>query len=231
MGLTIVLAATVGVLALTGLLRGVRRGVVALAGTLLAAVLVDLWNERLSGWLRDAVGPERPALPTFTLVATLFLLTALIVGYGGSALLPRPDPKAKKPVAVVDSLLGALLGALNGTLIVSYLLRYAEEIWRDDTVTELVAASPVGPVLEQWLPWFVMAMVGATTLFVLLRLITTLVRGRAAPAPKPAPTGVATPQATGAEAAPGAQAAPPKSVTEQDKRVLDKIKQAQGEKK
>jgi len=223
------LAVTMAVLGLAGLLRGVRRGVVALAGTLLAAVLVDLWSERLATWLRETIAPERPASLTFALVATLFLLTALIVGYGGSALLPRLDPKAKQPAAIVNGLLGALLGALNGALIVSYLLRYAEEIWRDDTVTTLVTGSPVGPVLELWLPWFVMAMVVTTTLFVLVRLGTAILRSRAA-APKPAP---AVPPAPAVSPAPGAPASPvpPKSVPELDKRVLEQIKQTTGDKK
>ena len=230
MALTIVFGVTVVVLGLAGLLRGVRRGVVALAGTLLGAVLVDLWSERLSTWLRETIAPERPALPTFALVATLFLLTSLIVGYGGSALLPRLDPKAKQPAAIVNGLLGALLGALNGALIMSYLLRYAEEIWRDDTVSRLVESSLVGPVLEQWLPWFVMAMVAATTLFVLLRLGTAMVRGRAVP-PQPAPAAPPAVKPAGtAPAAPPSQAAP-KSVPEQDKRVLDQIKQTTSEKK
>jgi uncharacterized membrane protein required for colicin V production len=233
MALTIVLAATVAVLAIAGLLRGVRRGLLALAGTLLAAVVVDLWSERLSSWLRETVGPERPALPTFSLVAVLFVLTALIVGYGGSALLPKPDANAKRPAAAIDALLGALLGALNGTLIVSYLLRYAQEFWRDDTVTDLVAASPVGPVLEQWLPWFVMAMVGATTLFVLIRLLAAIARSSSAPkpvSPQPsAPTTGTTTASTQSQSAQN-QGTQPRTVAEQDKRVMEKINQVQGKK-
>jgi uncharacterized membrane protein required for colicin V production len=234
MTLTILLAVTVGLFALTGLFRGVRRGVVALAGTLLAAVLVDLWNEPLASWLRETISPEHPALPTFLLVASLFLVTALLVGYGGSALLPRLDPQAKKPSGIVDGPLGALLGALNGALIVSYLLRYAQEIWVDDTVSDLVAASPVAFVLSRWLPWFVMAMVITTTMFVLLRLIAATVRGRAATQARP-PTGAQPGQAPSSSPnapapAPSSPPQPPKTVAEQDRRVLEKINQATGKK-
>jgi uncharacterized membrane protein required for colicin V production len=247
MTLTVVLVATVAALALVGLVRGVRRGLLALAGTLFAAVLVDLWNERLVEWLRSTLRPEQPALPVFLLIASLFLFTALVVGYGGSALLPRPDPQTKQMAAIVDRPLGALLGALNGTLIASYLLRYADEIWVDGSVAELATADPVARVLELWLPWFVMAMVGATALFVLLRLTTTFLRGRVAaqqaaaaaaarrsaaaqpaaqPYPRPAQPAQPTQPTGGAQSPPP----PPKSVGEMDKRVSDKINQAIGKK-
>lgn len=228
MTLTIVLAVVVALFGLAGLFRGVRRGVVALAGTLLGAVLVDLWSGPVATWLRETIRPERPALPTFLLVAALFLATALLVGYGGSVLMPRPDPQAKKPLGIVDFTLGGLLGALNGAMIVSYLLRYADEIWADGSVGELVATSPVAFVLDRWLPWFVMALVGTTAIFVLLRLFAATVRGRAA-ATKPKPAApAAAPAAPPGQAQPpasGGQPAPPKSVSEQDKRVLDKINQ------
>lgn len=230
MTLTIVLAVVVAFFGVVGLFRGVRRGVVALAGTLLGAVLVDLWSEPLAAWLRETINPERPALPTFMIVATLFLTTALVVGYGGSVLLPRPDPQAKKTLGIVDMPLGGLLGALNGALIVSYLLRYAGEIWRDGSVDELVATSPVAFVLDRWLLWFVMAMVGTTAVFVLLRLTAAMVRGRAAVTkPKPAAAGAepaAKPAGQAQAPAQGAPPAPPKTVAEQDKRVLDTINRA-----
>ncbi len=60
-------------------------------------------------------------------------------------------------------------------------------------------------------------------LFVLVRLGAAILRSRPA-APKPAPA------VQPAPAAPASQA-PPKSVPEQDKRVLDQIKQTTGEKK
>jgi uncharacterized membrane protein required for colicin V production len=239
MTLTVVLVATVAVLALVGLVRGVRRGLLALAGTLFAAVLVDLWNERLVEWLRSTLRPEQPALPVFLLIASLFLFTALIVGYGGSALLPRADPQTKQMAAIVDRPLGALLGALNGALIGSYLLRYADEIWVDGSVGELAAADPVAHVLELWLPWFVMAMVGATTLFVLLRLATTFLRGRvaaqqaaAAAAARSSPAAQQPAAQQPAAQQPAAQNPPPapKSVGEMDRRVSDKINQAIGKK-
>lgn len=242
MTLTIMLAGVIALFGLVGLLRGVRRGVVALGGTLLGAVLVDLWREPLATWLREAVGPERPALPTFLLVGSLFMLTALVVGYGGSVLLPRPEPQARKIPRVLDLLIGGLLGALNGALLVSYLLRYAEQIWRDDTISVMKAGSPVALLLDQWLPWFVIAMVGTTTLFVLLRLTAAIMRGRAAvnrPKPAPAPIPASPRPAAGPAAPPAAprpqappqvapQASPQASVHEADKRVLDQIRQASG---
>ncbi|GAB4427546.1 MAG: CvpA family protein [Chloroflexi bacterium OHK40] len=222
MALSILVVALIAVLAIVGLFRGVRRGLLALGGTLLAAVLVDLWDDRISTWLRDTVRPEQPALPLFLLLATVFLLVAFIVGYGGSAMLPRPDPRAKQPPPALDRLLGALLGALNGALLGSYLLRYAVATWPDQTVSNLLATAPVASLLITWLPWFVLAMVGTTTLFVVIRVAVIVARNRAATAP---------PRAT---AAPGASPTPPPpppaSVPEMDKRVNEKINQALGKK-
>ncbi len=234
MALTISLLVVIGLLALLGLLRGVRAGLVAIAGTLLAAVLVDLWGERLALWLRTTLRPERPALPVFLLIAAVFLLTALVIGFGSNALLPRAGAATTRRAVIADRLLGALLGALNGALIGSYLLRYAQAAWPDRTVANLVAASPVAGVLVLWLPWFVLAMVVTSGLVVLVRVTATQVRRRAAArAAAPAPT-PAVPAGGGA----GVGGAPPptssvanaKSLGEADRKLNDKIDQALGKK-
>lgn len=227
MVLTILSVATLGLLGLFGLVRGVRRGLIAVAGTLLGAVLIDLWQVRWSDWLRTQM--EQPAWATFLLTAAIFLLVALLVGYGGSLLLPR-DPKAKGP-GLLDRLLGAFVGALNGALIISYLLRYARQNWPGGQAEDLIAGSLVAGVLDAWLAWFILAMVATTMIFVTLRgtVRISMALSRPAPAPIPARPG---PYAAPAPKAPPAQQppAPPQTVAEQDKRVLDKIDQAIGKK-
>lgn len=232
MALTISLLVVIGLLALLGLLRGVRAGLVAIAGTLLAAVLIDLWDERLARWLRTTLRPEQPALPGFLLVAAVFLLTALVIGFGSNALLPRAGAAPARRALIADRLLGALLGALNGALIVSYLLRYAQVAWSDGTAATLVAASPVAQVLVFWLPWFVLAMVVTSGLVVLVRLTVSQVRRRAAGRP-PAPT--PTPAATTGGGAPSTPAPPAASsvanantLGEADRKLNDKIDRALG---
>ncbi len=229
MVLTILSVATLTVLGLFGLSRGVRRGLIAVAGTLLGAVLIDLWQLRWSDWLGAQM--EQPAWPTFLLTAAIFLLVALLVGYGGSLLLPH-DPKAKRP-GLVDRLLGAFVGALNGALIVSYLLRYATENWPAGEAQGLIAESLVAGLLDDWLAWFILAMVLSTTVFVTLRGAVRLSRALSRPTPPlivPTTTRSPAAQPPKAPAAAPAQTplppAPPKTVTEADRRILEKINQA-----
>lgn len=177
MGLTIVLGIGIGVLGLIGLARGIYAGLLAIAGTLLAAVLIDLWHQPLALWIRETFRPERPALPVFGLTAAGFLLTALLIGYGGSVLLPQ-TLTAPRSSSVVDRLLGAALGALNGALLGSYLLRYAAMTWTDQTVSALIAGSSLAALLARWLPWFVLTLVGVTAMLILVRNAMTLRRAR-----------------------------------------------------
>lgn len=186
MVLTVPVAGGLVVLGLVGLIRGVRPGLVALAGTMLAAVLLDLWQERWAAWVRETIRPEQPALPIFLVFAGMFLLVALLVGYGGGILLPRRSPKLPPP-GLLERVLGGLLGALNGALIAGYLLRYAEGAWADDTITARVADSVLAATLEAWLPWFMLALVGATGIFVLVRTVLRFMRAVNAPPPVAAP--------------------------------------------
>ncbi|NNJ09667.1 CvpA family protein [Chloroflexales bacterium ZM16-3] len=252
--MTILSVATLGVLGLFGFFRGVRRGLIAVAGTLLGAVLIDLWQARWSAWLRTQMEP--PGWVTFFMTAAIFLLVALLVGYGGSLLLPRErDPKAKEP-GLFDRLLGAFIGALNGALIVSYLLRYANENWPSGEAARMIAGSLVAGILDAWLPWFILAMVVTTTVFVTLRGTVRVSRALSrqapvvpatgafpnapppskAPSPSKAPPPSKAPSPSSAaasgSAAKGAgtpQAAaptPPKTTAEQDRILLEKIIQA-----
>lgn len=179
MWLTVILGLGVGAAALLGLLRGLRPGLVAVAGTLLAAVAVDLWAGALADWVRATFRPELPAGPTFAALAAAFVLAALLLGYGGAALLPRPPDAADDP-GVMDRLLGALLGALNGALIGGYLLRYALESWDGGPAAAAIAASPAASLLVAWLPWYVLGMVGGTGVLVLVRLARDLAVSSAA---------------------------------------------------
>ncbi|MCX7789919.1 MAG: CvpA family protein [Chloroflexaceae bacterium] len=202
MFLTITLGVGIGALGLIGLARGTRAGLVAIAGTLLAAVLIDLWNQRLGAWIRETLRPELPALPTFLLVASVFLLTVVIIGYGGSALLPRAPAQSRSRQAL-DRVVGGLLGALNGALIASYLLRYADAAWVNDAVDDLVATSPPARVLLLWLPWFMLALVITTGVIVVIRGVAGFARARR---PTPPPT---TPAPTAQPAAPPSTAGAP----------------------
>jgi MFS family permease len=228
MALTITIAIVVVLFGSIGVARGTRRGIVTLVGTLFGAVLVDLWQDRWAEWLRTERGVEQPAFWAFLITAVVFVLAALVIGYGSSMLL-RKDPQAA-PITAGDRLLGGLVGALNGALIVSYLLRYAEEAWTNGAATDVIAGSPVAAILAAWLAWFVLALVVTTGIFVLLRVTLTVGKALTArPAPAPAPT----PAATAGTASDKAAKAPAKPDANQakaaDQRTLDKINQTLGE--
>ncbi|NTW04002.1 MAG: CvpA family protein [Oscillochloris sp.] len=217
MVLTILSAATLGVLGLFGLFRGVRRGLIAVAGTLLGAVLIDLWQNRWSNWLNAQDQPTTWA--AFVITATVFVLVVLLVGYGGSLLL-APELKAKPP-GLFDRLLGAFVGALNGALIVSYLLRYASESWPSDEFTTLIASSFLASLLDTWLPWFVLTMITSTAIFVFFRGTMRILRALSRPAIEAAmedeyAAGIANPQAKSAAAS--QVATPPASPHAKDHR-------------
>jgi hypothetical protein len=225
MALTITIIVVAVLFGIIGLLRGTRRGIVTLVGTLFGAVLVDLWQDRWAEWLRTDRAVEQPALWTFLITATVFVLAALVIGYGGSMLL-RNDPKAPPP-GFGDRLLGGFVGALNAALIVSYLLRYAEEAWTNGAATALIAGSPVATILASWLAWFILALVVTTGVFVLLRV--TLTVGKALTArPAAAPAAAAPKPGIGAGDKPAAQPTPrpaQSAADSPDKRALDKINQ------
>ncbi|MEI7644421.1 MAG: CvpA family protein [Chloroflexales bacterium] len=221
MVLTILTAATVGVLGLFGLFRGVRRGLIAVAGTLLGAVLIDLWQARWTEWLHTQM--EQPTWATFLLTAIIFLLVALLVGYGGSLLLPR-DPQDTGP-GLGDRFLGIFVGALNGGLIVSYMLRYANENWPNGEASDMIAASPVANMLDAWLPWFILAMVLSTTVFVLLRGTVRMSRAFSRPAPAVWDSAADTATFSTKIPPPAAPSVSPKKVAASDRRFLDKVDQ------
>lgn len=166
MGLTVTLGVCIVLAGLLGLARGVRQGLLALAGTILAAALVDLWSAPIADWVRGTFGPEQPTITVFASVAGLFLLASAGIGYGAGALLP---PAARSDL--LDYVVGALVGLLNGALIVSYLLRYALDLWGGGAAAGLIAGAPIAGLLVRWLPWVLLAMVGGTGVLILVRLV------------------------------------------------------------
>lgn len=204
-GLWLVVAAGVG------FLRGVRAGLVAVCGTLLAAVLLDLWAGPLAEWVRATFRPELPAGPSFAATALAFTLAALLLGYGGTALLPRGRAPGNAPLA--EQALGALLGALNGALVAGYLLRDALASWGErPAAAEAIAGSALAALLVAWLPWYALASLGGLGLLIMWRLVRGLL-GRPAGRGKGGKSVAAAP-----------------TLAEADRRLSDKIDQALGKK-
>lgn len=192
------IVSVVGVLVLTlvGSTRDLRRGVLALAGTLLGASLVYTWsdwiNQRTAAWFEGG-NPQRWSLALHLLA---FGCTVLVVGYGGSLLFNKAAQ-----MKVRERTTTTLLGLLNGLLIVAYALNFAGRA--DENVLPLIDESPATRLLYNGLPYLLLAIPLVVFAVILVRGIMAL---NNAPAVKHAPQGQQGGGGSGAK--PAAQGAP-----------------------
>ena len=203
---TIIIALVLVVLGLVGYIRDLRRGLLALIGTLAGASLVSFWAAAWGQSLAARFGGD-PQRLIFIVSCALLLWSALIVGYGGGMLLAR----AKDRPLFQQRLVGAVLGALNGVLIVAFLLRFA--VTSQPTFATMIETSPLAKILFDSLPLLFLGITVVVTLAVLVRGIMLFATRRAVP---PAPAPAATP-ATSASA-------PTQRIGDRD--VLDKVNSA-----
>ncbi|MCG8347260.1 MAG: CvpA family protein [Chloroflexales bacterium] len=180
----LVIAITLIILGIWGLRRGVERGLLTLIGTLLGALLVELWFEALIG--QDRIGqqfrPETFDTPALLTVMAVFLAVAVIVGYGSGLLLRQSKRKSAPKLNVRNRIVGGLVGVLNGALIASYALHFAAELSLD--FESSLDASLLLGVLYAWLPWYILAVVSVACVWITvkaaMRLVQLLARASAA---------------------------------------------------
>jgi uncharacterized membrane protein required for colicin V production len=177
---TVVIALVLVVLGLVGYIRDLRRGLLALIGTLAGASLVSFWAAPWGQALSSRLTGGDPQRLTFIVSCVLLLWSALVVGYGGGMLLTR----AKERPPFQQRLAGALLGALNGVLVVAFLLRFA--VVSQPAFAATIQASPLAKVLYDGLPLLFLGVAVAITLTVLGRAIVLFATRPAAPATNPA---------------------------------------------
>jgi hypothetical protein len=214
MALKIALGAAAALLALLGYVgfrRDLRRGVMALAGTLLGAILVGFWADAWGQSLAARLGgsPERM---TFVASSLGFVLTVLIIGYGGGLLL-GPKERAPFPRRVA----AALLGILNGAVITAYLLRFGT--LADAGFSEEVQAWMPARLLHDGLPLLFLGVAGVTAALVLVRGLIAFANRDRLPPLRPTPA-----QSQSAAQPQPAAAPPPGRVGAVD--VLDKVNDA-----
>jgi uncharacterized membrane protein required for colicin V production len=173
---TIVIALVLMVLGLIGYIRDLRRGLLALIGTLAGASLVSFWAAQWSQALAGRFVGGDPQRLIFMVSCALLLWSALVVGYGGGMLLVR----AKDRPPFQQRLVGALLGALNGVLIVAFLLRFA--VTSQPSFAAMIESAPLAKILFDGLPLLFLGVAVAITLAVLVRGIMLFATRRAAPA-------------------------------------------------
>jgi uncharacterized membrane protein required for colicin V production len=220
---TILVALAFLVLGVVGMLRGVRASLLAIVGTFLGVLLVDLWQEPWGEWVRTQLRPEDPAFMTWMLTTGVFLLVVLLAGLGSSVLLPAPADGSKAKNNLRERLTGGAIGLLNGALVSGYLLHFAQRGLDGDDFTALLASLSLLGVLYSWLPWFMLALVAATGVFIMLRGTMRLSRASAANRAKL----MATQAQTGtAQATKGGGASPQRQ--EAISRLNDKINNALG---
>jgi uncharacterized membrane protein required for colicin V production len=202
---TIIIALVLVVLALVGYIRDLRRGLLALIGTLAGASLVSFWAASWAQALAGSfIGGDIQRL-IFIVSCALLLWSALVVGYGGGMLLPR----SKDRLPFQQRLAGALLGLLNGTLIVAFLLRFA--ITSQPSFAPIIQSSPLAKLLFDGLPLLFLGLAIASTLAVLVRGIVLFTTRQAPPATPPATPATST-------------SAPTQRINDRD--VLDKVNSA-----
>ncbi len=146
LAITVLLILVVAVLGLIGYIRDVRRGVVALAGTLMGANLVAFWGEPFGRNLAESLGGRVDSY-IFLGSILIFTLTVGLVGYGGGSLLGKSKGP---PLSFQRRFASALLGMLNGVLIVAYLVRFSAANNLEQQA--LLRSSPVTQILHDGLP-------------------------------------------------------------------------------
>lgn len=201
-------------LSLVGYWRDTRRGIFAIAGTLIGALLVGFWGEPWGQMLAQRFGSGDPRTTTFVVSSALFLFCALVVGYGGGVLLSR----AKGQPVLSTRLANALLGLLNAALIVGYVLRFATAQQPESRFTAIVQSTPLARVFHDGLPVLFLMIAGGVGALVLARAGMLVLDSRRAAATAPAAAGSAAPKEPGGGSFPAER-------TLNDRDILNKINQ------
>jgi hypothetical protein len=195
-GLAVVFVIALVIFGYIGHQSDLRRALVALVGVLYGSLLVMFWAQPWSAALAGRLGADVVTTQTAVSLAT-FLVTALVVGYGGGLLLP---PSKERP-SLQGRLVTMALGMLSGALIVSFVLYYLTQ--GNPALRQSLQQNLLGRALIAGPPWLFLGVALAVAVAALVRMVVLSIRRRgAAPTPAPAPL-------PAAESAPAAPAAPP----------------------
>lgn len=216
LAITIIIVLVLGLLTLVGFWRDLRRGVLALAGTLLGAIVANFWGERWGIQLSEQLGSSA-AILVFAVNTSLLLATTFIVGYGSGALLSRTNER-RTPV---ERIICGLIGLFNGVLLLGYILRYGTA--DNPGFREVVASSLPAEILHEGLPIMFLAIAVLFTAVVLLRGLANMI-GASRTRPAVAPAKPTTPPPT--PAPPTGPLPGPQQRQDNQAKALDKINEA-----
>lgn len=132
---------------IVGLRRGAWPSGFALMGTLIGAVLVDLWRDGVINLLAR-VGLAS-GWPFFGALSGLLIL-AMIIGYGIDIIIEAGIEDAQE---WSHRLIGAGIGLVNAALVITYLVRYAGVAWSETAITAQLATATLAPLVIRGLPW------------------------------------------------------------------------------
>jgi Colicin V production protein len=177
LAMTMVVALVLLLLTLVGAWRDLPRAALALGGTLLGVVLVDLWGAQWGAALAQRLRVS-PASALFVAQALLLLGAAMLLGYGGGTLLPAQGDVPSWRRRVV----GGLLGLLNGAVLVGFLLQYGAAA--NSGFAALVGQSALARLLHSGLPLLFALVSGAAGAAVIGRVIGASLRARQAAPPR-----------------------------------------------
>jgi hypothetical protein len=175
----------VGVLFLVG---GVRRGPLAeglaLAAIVLGALLMVEWGDVWGTDLAETLPLGTVGVTRFIVWLTLLLAPVVIIGWGGSVLLPR-----LQPMRLWQRVVGALLGLANGLALAAFVLRAWYYTGADRNATTGLLADPVALFFLNWAGWWPLVILLAGVGAVLAGMISGAFRAprKTPPVVRPAP--------------------------------------------
>jgi hypothetical protein len=148
-----VLDAVLIIVGLVFLIGGVRRGPLAeglaLASIVLGALLMVEWGDVWGTDLAETIPLGSAGVTRFIVWLTLLLAPVVIIGWGGSVLLPR-----LQPMRIWQRIVGGLLGLANGLALAAFVLRAWYYTGADRDATSGLLADPVALFFLNWAGWW-----------------------------------------------------------------------------
>jgi uncharacterized membrane protein required for colicin V production len=166
-----------------GFTREVKRGAIAIAGTLVGVIMAEFWA---ASWAQGISGSEEGSA-TLTAILSIFILlgTTILIGYGsGSIIAPRTGFEKHN---FGYRVFATLIGMFNGFLVLSYVLRYLHE--GSEAVRTFLAPTISGAVLIDGLRWVFLIVLVPISFVVLARTLLRMGKPARGPVvgPRPAP--------------------------------------------
>lgn len=154
-----------------GVRRGVAKESMVSAGLLLGAILAGRFNQAWGAELAARFVVD-PGVARFAVSAAFLLGGAFLLGYGGGAAL------GAMRLGMFSRLAGGLLAAFNAALLLSYLLRWIDELLAGGATLD---DGIVGEALLRRSDWLLLSAAGVLLALTVLGWIVSAVRSRRQP--------------------------------------------------